>query len=298
MVSIISLGGGCATKDLHEDQSVEEMGAELLIQDDRSLKEQQKLAANEEAVQSKRAAESASRPVSIKASNLISKLTLGTSNEGRPIEYFRIDPPGVSAANADGGVILIFAGIHGNEPTTTVVAEKLVELLTAEPGLLNGVKSSLVIIPAMNPDGLERKRRTNARGVDLNRNFPAQNWKPTPRGMAWTGPSALSEPESTLLHGFVNEQKPKRILSIHSIARGRHGVNFDGPGLEIAQVMARENGYRVLETMGYPTPGSFGSWAGVDLQIPTITLELISAQPGVGAWEDNKKAILAFIQSE
>ncbi len=298
MVSIITLGGGCATKAFHEDQSAEAIGNELLVQDDRAIGEQHKLAANEEAIRSKQAAESASSALSGGASNLINKLTLGASNEGRPIEYFRIDPPGVSSGKKNGGVILIFAGIHGNEPTTTVVAEKLVQLLTAEPGLLIGLKSSLVIIPAMNPDGLERKRRTNARGVDLNRNFPAQNWKPTPRGMAWTGPSALSEPESTLLHDFVNEQKPKRILSIHSISRGRHGVNFDGPGLEIAQVMARENGYRVLETMGYPTPGSFGSWAGVDLQIPTITLELISAQPGVGAWEDNKKAILAFIRSE
>ena len=27
-------------------------------------------------------------------------------------------------------------------------------------------------------------------------------------------------------------------------------------------------------SIGYPTPGSFGTWAGVEKKIPTITLEL------------------------
>ena len=33
-------------------------------------------------------------------------------------------------------------------------------------------------------------------------------------------------------------------------------------------------GYPVEKSIGYPTPGSFGTWAGIERKIPTITLEL------------------------
>jgi len=62
--------------------------------------------------------------------------------------------------------------------------------------------------------------------------------------------------------------------------------------------MAQENGYKVLETMGYATPGSFGSWAGIDLSIPTITLELIASEPAEAAWKTNRNAIVRFIRFE
>jgi protein MpaA len=32
--------------------------------------------------------------------------------------------------------------------------------------------------------------------------------------------------------------------------------------------------YPIEENIGYPTPGSFGTWAGIERNIPTITLEL------------------------
>ena len=194
--------------------------------------------------------------------------------------------------------VLIFAGIHGNEATTTPVADRLIELLKAEPGVLEGWRGRVLVISLANPDGMTRKRRTNARGVDLNRNFPATNWKQTPRGLFWNGPGPLSEPESKLLHDLVLREKPVRILSIHSISRGRHGVNFDGPAKALAGAMAQENGYKVLQTMGYATPGSFGSWAGIDLSIPTITLELIASEPAEAAWKTNRNAIVRFIRFE
>ena len=50
--------------------------------------------------------------------------------------------------------------------------------------------------------------------------------------------------------------------------------------------------------LGYPTPGSFGSWAGVDRQLPTITLELPSDAAGPVAWRENREALLSAIQSK
>ncbi len=191
--------------------------------------------------------------------------------------------------------VLIFAAIHGDEPTTAIVAQRLIEHLHS---LSPSDAPSVIIVPVANPDGLARKRRSNLHGVDLNRNFDASNWRPTARSVAWTGPKPLSEPESRALSALVTQLRPVRILSIHSIRRGRHGVNYDGPAEQLAQMMARENGYPVLATMGYSTPGSFGSFAGIDLKIPTITLELPADQPGDDAWRDNQRAILAFLRGE
>jgi murein peptide amidase A len=218
--------------------------------------------------------------------------TMGQSRQGLPIQLYEFGPAGASP------VVLIFAGIHGNEKTTTPLAFMLIRRLQNEPELLEGFAGRLVIVPEVNPDGMVRGRRTNARGVDLNRNFPATNWKPSPRGLFWTGPEPLSEVESKLLHDLVLRERPDRILSIHSIARGRHGVNFDGPAAALAQAMSDQNGFRVLETIGYPTPGSFGSWAGIDLQIPTITLELIASESSADAWVSQQSALLRFIRFE
>ena len=87
-------------------------------------------------------------------------------------------------------------------------------------------------------------------------------------------------------------------LAGHAITRGKHGNNFDGPAEELAQTMSRHNEYSVLKSIGYPTPGSFGSWAGIDRQIPTITLELPSDASGPIAWQENREALLSAIQAK
>lgn len=218
---------------------------------------------------------------------------LGRSLRGCPIvkrEYF-----GSPTAK---DTVLLFAGIHGDESTTVFAAAKLIELLDRDPAVIPPMVH-LVIIPVANPDGYEAHTRQNSRLVDLNRNFPAKNFQPTPRhNEYWPGPSPLSEPESRTLHDLVESLKPNRILALHSIKPGKHGVNYDGPAKALATLIASKNGYNVLETMGYPTPGSFGSWAGIDHGIPTITLEFPSRTPGPQAWADNRDALLAFIRGK
>jgi protein MpaA len=59
--------------------------------------------------------------------------------------------------------------------------------------------------------------------------------------------------------------------------------------------MSRLNGYTPTATIGYPTPGSMGTWAGIDRQIPMITLELPRTLPASQAWTNNRQAVLAAI---
>jgi hypothetical protein len=82
------------------------------------------------------------------------------------------------------------------------------------------------------------------------------------------------------------------VVSIHS---GLRCNNFDGPGASMAAVLAAHNGYPVQSTVGYPTPGSFGSWAGIDQGIAVATLELPRGARGEKAWAENRDGLLAII---
>ena len=89
--------------------------------------------------------------------------TYGTSVEGVPLTVFGPEAVG----------ILILAAIHGDEAETTVVVSEALRSLPA------GELKAAVILCG-NPDGMLRGTRGNARGVDLNRNFPTSNWSPEP----------------------------------------------------------------------------------------------------------------------
>lgn len=209
------------------------------------------------------------------------------SVEGRGIEVHRF--------GTGQRPVLVLAAIHGNERTTAHVAGRLVELLRRDPSVAGGVP--VVVVPVANPDGLAAGTRVNANRVDLNRNFPAANWRPVGRGTQYfNGPAAASEPETRAIIRLVEELRPRRICSIHSIGQGRQQNNYDGPAEGLARAMSRHNGYPASATIGYATPGSFGSWAGVDRGIPVITLELPSRMPGEEAWAGNREAILAFVR--
>jgi protein MpaA len=214
------------------------------------------------------------------------RATIGQSVKGKPIEMFTF--PG----DADRAVLVI-GGIHGNEPTSVDVAASLVELLEAQPELASG--RLVAVIVNANPDGYASKRRTNARGIDINRNFDASNFKQARRGIYAGGVVPLSEPESQAIASVITRLSPRLLISVHSIERGKHCNNYDGPAGHIAEVMSARNGYPSKDTIGYPTPGSLGSWAGQDLQIPMITLELPRDVKSTQAWRDNCEAIVAAI---
>lgn len=211
---------------------------------------------------------------------------IGTSVKGIPIP--------MHLYGSETRPLLIFAAIHGDEPNTSGVSRRLVEYLDSHPEDYRG--RGVVIIPVANPDGLVRGTRGNAHEIDVNRNFPARNWQRSVKGRYHGGDQHSSEPETQAIIKAVELLDPRGIISLHCIKRGRHGNNFDGPGEELAQLLSARNGYRVLKTIGYPTPGSFGSWAGIDRGIPTVTLELPSDFDGEASWRENRDALLDTIR--
>jgi len=183
--------------------------------------------------------------------------TVGKSVEGRPIQY---------EVYGDGpDVLMVIATIHGDEAAGTPLVAAFGEWLTAHPQELVG--RQVVIVPVANPDGMAANTRFNVRGVDLNRNFPAGNWKE--EGVNLHGNAPLSESESRALMQLVCHYFPNRVISIH---QNLTCIDFDGPGKELAEAMAAACPLPVNKLGA--RPGSFGSFVGETLGKPIITMEL------------------------
>ena len=182
---------------------------------------------------------------------------LGGSVEGRPIVATRVGTLGPS--------LVVFGGIHGDEPKSVTLCERFLATLEPSPHL------TVWVLCAANPDGLARLSKDNARGVDLNRNFAASNFSVDHAPGYFPGTTPLSEPESRALIRLLDEAQPRLVVSVH---QGFRCVNWDGPARAVAETMAAACGYPAVPSVGYPTPGSFGSFWGVDRGQPVITLEL------------------------
>ena len=192
----------------------------------------------------------------------------GASVEGIPLTVFL--PESGSAE------VLILASIHGDEDETTVVVSEALRCLP------RGDLQAAVILCG-NPDGMLRGTRGNARGVDLNRNFPTSNWSPDPvfyksrandvRDIALTtGSHPASEPETSALIALIEELQPRAVVTLHSAL----ACVDDSGASHLGRQLAARSGLSLLTEIGYPTPGSMGTWAG-ERGLNLVTLELEDA---------------------
>jgi len=187
----------------------------------------------------------------------------GESVEGRPLYARSI---GVGPCS-----VLILASIHGSEPAGTPLLAALErDLLAREPSQL---AESVVLVPLVNPDGYAAGKRSNVRGVDLNRNFPADNFREAKRH----GAAPLSEPEAVALHQLILDLKPRLVLSFH---QPLNCIDWDGPGEAVARGMAAQCDLPA-KRLG-SRPGSLGSWVGETLGIPIITIEFKKGEEALG----------------
>lgn len=161
--------------------------------------------------------------------------------------------------------ILIIGTVHGDEPQGKYLINNY---LNEE----HFPKNRMLYIPCLNPDGLKLNTRQNASEIDVNRNFPTKNWVREPFASEYFGgEKAASEIETNFVINIIDEFSPDVILTLHAPFKV---VNYDGPAKEISEKISNIIDYPVKGDIGYPTPGSFGTYAGVERNIPTITLEL------------------------
>ncbi|MCB0406728.1 MAG: succinylglutamate desuccinylase/aspartoacylase family protein [Bdellovibrionales bacterium] len=187
------------------------------------------------------------------------------SRSGKPIYHYNRP-----ARKPGGERILTFALTHGDEVASGAVARGWVNRLSRiDP------RNEWRVIPVLNPDGYEKKTRTNGSGVDINRNYPSHDWddvalkwwkekkKSDPR--RYPGPSAGSEPETECSIQHINDFKPDLIISVHTPL----GVlDFDGPRLKFPV-------FSNLPWISLGTyPGSLGRYMWHDRHVPVMTIEL------------------------
>lgn len=161
--------------------------------------------------------------------------------------------------------ILLIGVVHGDEPQGKFLIENYLKNCP-------NPKNRMLFIPCLNPDGLELQTRQNANEIDINRNFPTKNWEREPFASEYFGgESPASEIETKFVVEIIEEFLPDVIFTLHAPFKV---VNYDGPAKEIAEKISEIIHYPVQSDIGYSTPGSFGTYAGVERNIPIITLEL------------------------
>ncbi|MBF0177909.1 MAG: murein peptide amidase A [Magnetococcales bacterium] len=173
--------------------------------------------------------------------------------------------------------ILVLGGIHGDEYSSiSIVFQWMQKLDQFHSGLFHWH-----VAPLVNPDGLlmPKSQRMNAHGVDLNRNFPTDDWEKESQNYwvnttgrdprRFPGSRPLSEPESRWIYDEIESFRPNVIVSVHA---PYNLLDFDGPKAKPPHKL----GHLYLDPMG-TYPGSLGRYAGVEKNIPIITIELTYA---------------------
>ncbi|MBF0441460.1 MAG: succinylglutamate desuccinylase/aspartoacylase family protein [Oligoflexales bacterium] len=222
---------------------------------------------------------------------------------------------------------IVFCGVHGDEHPSIYQCIHLVrEIIFDNPSAFN--ESLVVVAPLVNPDGFlaGTPTRPNAKGVDLNRNFPTKDfneeaikeWKGKYKSdkRKYPGTEGGSEIETKFQMMLIEKFKPDKIVSIHSPlgfldvdsptrTRTISGDESDGyefaefvkKAHDVALVMSKNsNNFRLMKFHVYP--GSLGNYAAKERGIPTYTLELENSDPHKGQqfWNRIRKGIISAIQ--
>ncbi len=220
---------------------------------------------------------------------IFNSLSSGQSVEGHEIEAFKTD------VDSD-RYLYLMAGTHGDEVEGVYVLQKLFEWLKEDHTLS---ELPIIVVPILNPDGYRSGSRVNSHAVDLNRNYPTDNWtdkfsKPKHN----PGPKPLSEPENIFLNKLFLKFKPGFILSFHS---WKPILNFNGDAEDIATYLASYNEYPIAADIGYPTPGSLGTYGPESFDSPVLTFECPVLHDELSLndiWEKNEEGLKSLLQSE
>lgn len=204
--------------------------------------------------------------------------SIGSSVQGRAITAYKFG----SGASS----VIFVGGTHGDEKSSSYILQSWIDYLESNPATVPAHRS-VTIIPILNPDGYAANTRTNANNVDLNRNFPSNNWKQSvtmpdkstnPNG---GGNAPLSEPESRALAGYTSSQSPRLVLTYHATG-GVVIPNDAGDSVALAkQYDSNSNLYfqpnsNTAAIFEYDTTGSYEDWLRDKPGIPALLIEHVT----------------------
>jgi hypothetical protein len=208
--------------------------------------------------------------------NPIRELIIGQSVNGQSIY---VDQLGNGTRN-----VVLVGGMHsGSAPSTVDLARQVLDYFTENMGEIpDNVK--LHIISNASPDNPRLPNtlegRTNANGVDLNRNWDC-DWK---RQATWAGKKVsggtapFSEPETQALRDYFQRTQPVAVIFLEAMAEGGQ-VSPGGCGIRslfseaLAKIYGGTAGYNVGEFVAYAVNGDASNW--LDAQgIPAISVLL------------------------
>jgi protein MpaA len=209
--------------------------------------------------------------------NLVVRDTvLGRSVLGRPIAATEIRPRNARTR------ILVVGCIHGNEPAGIAIAELL------ENESLPGI--DIWTVENLNPDGVARRTRQNADGVDLNRNFPFR-WERLgrPGDQQFSGAAPLSEPESRAAYDLIRRIHPAITVWFHQPLAL---VDESGGNPAIEQRYASLVGLPLRRLIRYP--GSAAGWQNNTM--PGTSAFIVELPPGTLGAADAERYADALVQ--
>ena len=238
--------------------------------------------------------------------------------------------------------ILFTGAIHGREYMTAKLLVKQTEYFLQNI-CKNGIENydvAIHIIPMVNPDGAAlchrgingirnkklkekllamkeedfMKWKSNARGVDLNRNFPAfweeyQCEKQEPSSEQYKGECPESEVETKFLTKLTRKEKFQATISYHSSGEviywdfGQQGKLREDTK-KLAKIIGDTTGYELIEGWDTTAPAGYKDWALLEMKIPSVTIEIGKGDSPLlegefpEIWEKNKnvwKNILCFM---
>lgn len=239
---------------------------------------------------------------------LVQVATLGRTVHGRPIQAIR--------AGLGERCIALVGAIHAGESGAELMLPAIERLLAEVPILFR--RASLVAIPVLNLDqrqrlvaGIPWYLRTNANGVDLNRNFPA-DWSQVERGygydssdpqaMTYRGPCEASEPETLTAMDFLEAHCPAAVFSFHALASlcghrflaaraGASDNRYAAACREFAEAYgsAMDPDFRLERDLEHTcTAGSLAAWCYRELAVPALDVEISPREKGYGACQKDE----------